>query len=286
MQLEKLNSGKNLTMRLKGFLVGAISVFAFIFVNAQTNDQTLIKGKSLTSQNRLSEAARLYEAALISQPSDYTVLYQLAEVQNKRKLFKAAETAAIKSIRSNPDLPESHLLLSEIAYNQGNRARSVFALYYYLLLENDTARLSSGVKTLVSKLSEGVIIESNSKITIKMPASISDPEFGSVEILFCLLSASRHYNENRDKNDVEFIDMVNENLFNLFANLRENKKGFWWDFYVTRFCSIKAAGACKAFSNHISRSVFPEESKTWFDNNKTEAEQFFKIKDSWKPVLN
>lgn len=239
-------------MRLKVFLFSFLLLFTV---------QTTIKGQS----------------------ADYKALYQLAEVQNSRKQFKTAETTVIRSIQLNSEMPESHLLLSNIAYNQGNRARSVMALYYYLFLESDTAKLSSGIKNLVSKINEGVIRESESKIMIKMPASISDAEFGSAEILVCLLAASRYYNENKEKNDVEFIEMVNENLFNLFTNIRESKKGFWWDFYVTRFCELKSNNVCKAFSHYISRSVYPEETALWFKNNQLQAEQFNKLRESWKP---
>ncbi|MGC4102144.1 hypothetical protein [Ferruginibacter sp.] len=62
----------------------------------------------------------------------------------------------------------------------------------------------------------------------------------------------------------------------MLGELKDKKKGFWWNFYVDFFYSMKNSNHVQAFSYLISQSKNDATIDSWLKDNQTKVEAFNK----------
>jgi tetratricopeptide (TPR) repeat protein len=129
-------------------------------LRAQTTADPFQKGLALEREFKVEAALSLYEEALKKKPDHYEALQHASrmlsniagklpknQLTRKRELLKQAQSYAQKSIKLNPNVPESHLahivsigLLSEIATNPREKVADAWLIYgeAVRILEIDT----------------------------------------------------------------------------------------------------------------------------------------------------
>lgn len=260
----------------------SLLISSCVFAQKNNIDEIITRGLALAEKGRYEEAVKVYEKGLKQDPTNSLLNFNLADALYKTKNYPKAEKAIINAIIENPEQGSNHLLLSSIMQARGQRAKSIMSLYYFLLLEPNSIRSESYYNQLIAQLNQGVIWETDRKINIKMPASISDVDFGSADMLISLLAASKYYNENRDKSDLEYFVITNSGIFGILYDLRKEKKGFWWDIYVSRFCSMLQSDNCEAFSYYISQSGNSSAFDNWKNINPEKNQKF----NEWLVINN
>ena len=92
------------------------------------------------------------------------------------------------------------------------------------------------------------------------------------EVVAILLAASRYSKENRDKSDMELFVESTRSAFSILSELKKDKRGFWWDLYVTKFNDLVETKNYEAFCYYISKSLNADDVKKWIADNPTKMD--------------
>jgi tetratricopeptide (TPR) repeat protein len=227
----------------------------------------VVMGSSLDLFGKADLAVNAYEEGLANYPDSYLLNYNLALCLFNQKEYDKAETTTINAITLEPKHGSSHILLSYIMQAKGQRVKSILPIYYFLMIEPDSERSKQQYDRLIEQLGQGISPDNNNTISLLLPASSSDKDFGDAEVMISLLTASRYTDQNKKKSDLDYFIELNRELFEILGELKKNNKGFWWDIYVTPFYLIAESDDCEAFSYFISQSVDSEDVNNFISSN-------------------
>jgi tetratricopeptide (TPR) repeat protein len=153
---------------------------------------TIAKGSILDDMGKAKEAIRVYEDALKVYPNEYLLLFNYGVTLASVKQYPDAENAYTSALRNKFNHPGSHLHLAKLKTITNEKAAASLAYYFFLLLENSTARAKLATKEL-TKLMYGDPADSsvNDKtITINSAAlgsGKSPSPLGGAEIYFSMM---------------------------------------------------------------------------------------------------
>lgn len=227
----------------------------------------IILGSSLDMIGKANEAIKVYEKGIEKFPDSYLLYYNIALTSYNQKEYEKAEKAAINAISLKPTHGSSHLVLSAVMEAKGQRVKSILPLYYFLLLEPASNRSLANYNNLKKQLGQGVERKDAKNINVSVPFTSSSDDFGAAEMMISLLAASQYTNENKDKTEMERFVENNKSVFGILAELKKENKGFWWDFYVTKFHDLKESDNYEAFSYYVSQSANDDIVKNWIADN-------------------
>jgi len=234
----------------------------------------IVYGTALDMLGKTKKSIKVYEAAL--KDYDHYLLHYNHAIScfNIGEIDKAYESA-INAILNNSSHASSHLLLSKIMEKQGSRIKTVLPLYFFLLIEPNSARSQSVYEMLISKLDYGVKKTSEKNIDVSIPFNTSqDSDFGAAEMMISLTKASNFSEENANKTEMELFAENNESIFSVLGELKKDNKGFWWEFYVPFFYDIVQNNHTKAYSIYISQSSGKQEVYDWVETHREELDNF------------
>jgi hypothetical protein len=234
----------------------------------------VILGSSLDLSGKPSKAIKTYEEGLLKFPDSNLLNYNLALTCFNQKDYDKAETAAINSIKAKPTHGSSHLVLSAIMKEKGQRVKSILPLYYFLMVEPSSKRSLINYNNLRNQLDQG-IEKKDDKINVNIFLSDSSTnEFETAEMMISLLGASKYLEENKDKNEFELFVERNRSIFGILGEFTLDYRGFWWDFYVAKFYDLVKSENDEAFSYFISQSTNSELVNKWNSENTEKMQKF------------
>lgn len=243
-------------------------------VEANDNHQMhayMMYGNSLDMLGETKKAIKVYEKA-IKDYDNYLLYYNYAlACLNAGETEKAYE-AAIKAILNNSSHASSHLILSQVMEKKGSRVKAMLPLYFFLMLEPNSARSEVNYQALRGFIDQGVTQTSEKNINVSVPTD-KDADFGAAEMMISLSKASNTLEENKGKTELELFAGNNEKIFSMLGELKKENTGFWWDFYVPFFYEMATKNLVKPFSYYISQSA-GEEADKWIEENVAEFEKF------------
>ena len=178
-------------------------------------------GNALDMQGQSGKAIKVYEKAM-AEFDNYLLYYNHAiTCFNAGKNDKAYDSA-LKGIANNSSHASSHLILSKIMEKEGSRIKAMLPLYFFLLIEPNSARGAIEYQTLRNYLDHGVSQASEKNIQVLVPMD-NDPEFGAAEMMISLSKASFSYYISQSKGE-EVTKWIEENPvpFERFINWVNN----------------------------------------------------------------
>lgn len=232
----------------------------------------ILKGSALDLLDITTDAIKTYKKGIKEFPENYLLHYNLALTYYKTKELKSAEESLQKSVVLKPLHSSSHLLLGYVMNEQGQRIKSLLALYNFLLIEPSSKRAKSAYNLLVRHLEKGVEKENDHTINITLPATKESDDFGSAELMLSLLTAANTTEKNKDKTANELFADNTSSFFSFLASMKKNNKGFWWDYYVDFYSEMYNEKHVEAFSYYISQSKEDEAINKWFVDNKAKVD--------------
>lgn len=252
--------------------------YSTIAIKKNSNNQHesyVVLGSCLDLTGKPSKAIKIYEEGLSKFPNSNLLNYNLSLTCYNQKDFEKAEKAAINAIVAKPTHGSSHLLLSAIMQEKGQRVKSILPLYYFLLLEPNSKRSLINYNSLRNQLGQGVEKKDDKNINVNISFSTSSSsEFGAAEMMVSLLAASKHTEENKGKNDMELFVETNRGVFSVLGELKKDNAGFWWDLYVTKFYDSVQSDNYEAYSYFISQSTNNELVNNWITGNSDKMQKF------------
>jgi len=222
----------------------------------------ILKGSALDLSGKPAEAIKTYKKALQKFTANHLLYYNMALTLLKLKDYAAVEDALQKALKINPHHASSHLLLGNSMIVQGKRVKGILALYNFLLLEPKGNRTTAALQALEDQFKKGFK---------KMPDE--EDEFYTAELMLPTLESAKNNEGNKDKSwHVLFAEKTN-GLFEILGDLKKDRKGFWWNFYVDYFATLAANQHTEAFSYYITQSK-DDVYTGWMQSNTTKMETF------------
>ena len=235
----------------------------------------MVLGNSLDLSKKPQEAIKIYEEGLSKYPGSDLLNYNLAMTAYNIRDYPKAEHAAIAAIRANPSHASSHLVLANIMKAKGARVQALLPLYYFLMLEPDSKRSSTGLNMLHNLLIHGIEQRSKDTINISLNSSLlEDSSFGAAEISLSMAGAAKYTEGNKNKTDAELFTETNKTWFSTLGELKNNNSNLWWDLYVPRFYDLVQSNNDEAFSYYISQSSNSSEIKDWISKHNDKMKAF------------
>ena len=241
----------------------------------------IVKGSALDMLGKSKEAIKTYKEAISNYPSNYLLYYNLAYTEYNLKDYKEAEKALENALKNNPNHASSHLLLSYVMSDQGNRVKTILALYNFLLIEPKGKRAKSALSDLDVEIKKGVKMDGK-EINISISDTKGNDDFRQAELMLSLFAASEHLDKNVGKSNTELFCQNTKSFFQLLGEIKKKKKGFWWSFYVDFFYSLGKDNQVEPFCYFISQSAEDEKISAWIRNNSSSVEHFQKWNSNYK----
>jgi Tfp pilus assembly protein PilF len=239
-----------------------------ISINSKYVDQAyVLKGSSFDLLGKSSEAIKTYKKGIKKFPNDYLLLYNFALTSYQLKEYKETEDALQKALMVNPSHASSHFLLSYVMGDQGQRVKSLLALYNFLLLEPTGKRAEIAIKILEADLKKGVKRESDTSTTITLGGDDGSDEFRAAELMLSLLEASKSLEKNGNKTEYELFFESTDSFFSVLGELKKKNKGFWWNYYVDFFYAMSKDKHVETLSYYIAQSKEDDKITTWLKDN-------------------
>lgn len=233
----------------------------------------ILKGSALDFLGKPAEAIKIYKAGLKKHTGNHLLYYNLAITSFNVKAYNDAEDALQQSLKLNPAHASSHFLLGLLMITQEKRVPGMLAIYNYLLLEPKDKRTASALKTLEEEWERRVKKESEQNTAITIPGKKDTDEFYTAELMLDLLKASKSNETNKGKTASQLFVENTHSFFTILGEMKKDKKGFWWNFYVDYFTTLAANKHTEAFCYYITQSKEEVYSK-WVKDNFPKFETF------------
>jgi len=230
-------------------------------------------GNSLDMLGKQKKAIKVYEKAMKDFES-YLLYYNHALSCLNSNLLDKAYESALNAINQKSSHASSHLILSKIMEKKGSRIEAMLPLYFFLLIEPNSARSAIEYQTLRNYIDYGVSKSSGKNINVVVPSN-NDSSFGAAEMMISLSKASNSLDENKGKSELGLFADNNAKLFKTLGELKKENTGFLWDFYVPFFYNMANEELIEAYSYYISLSL-GDNTAIWIDENNVKFEQFKK----------
>lgn len=232
------------------------------------------KGNALDMQGKPEQAIKEYKKAIALVPNYYLLHYNLGLTQYNQKNYNEAEQTLMQAVQLNPGHASSHLLLGYTKQNQGKRVHSLLALYNFLLLEPNSERAASAYQELRQMQQQGVSKTGDKSINVNLNLLQGESdEFSAAEMMLSLSQAAAITEKEAGKTEEEVFYESARSLFSILGELKEDKSGFWWDFYVNFFYSMAQTENVEAMSYYISQSNGREAIASWLDTHEEQVEK-------------
>ncbi len=247
----------------------------------------LIKGSTLDDMGNPKKAIDTYLEAIDHFPEQYLLHYNLGLTYYKQGEFSAAESALQEGILANPAHPSGHYLLGSLKFEQGQRVPSLLAIYFFLMLEPNTARSDEALALIAKQMRQGVNRKDDKTLEIILNAG-KDNEFSGVDLMISMMEVSQGIVQDAQpeiekelggpveitKSEEELFYDQMESIVGMLAELQEEKTGFYWELYVPMFAQLKEAGHLETFSYYITQAK-GKSVTNWIDTHKSEMEALF-----------
>ncbi|MBN2165798.1 MAG: tetratricopeptide repeat protein [Marinilabiliaceae bacterium] len=231
------------------------------------SESVILYGSSLKQQGKKTKALRVYQMALKKDPGNQILRYHLGVIYFELKEYEKAEEHAKMSITLNKAHSLSHYLLSIVMLAQKKRVESMIALYYYLLLDQDSDLSKEAYKSLTA-IWKGYAQASS--VNVLMRKSNEETFFERVSAT--LLKNSRNYGEGV-KDSSQFVEQT-AFLLSLLSGTECDEDDFWDKNYLLFYKNIVDLQFSSAFAYYVSACNNKERVLVWVSNNSELFERF------------
>ncbi|MBN8576185.1 MAG: tetratricopeptide repeat protein [Cytophagales bacterium] len=253
----------------------------------------ILKGSALDDLGRTAESVAFYKESLKEFPTHYLLLFNYAISLSRLGNYTEAEQILIQALSHNFNHPGSHLQLAKINLEKNHKSKAALGLYFFLMLENTSARAEENIPVLINLLyGNKKTSDDNKTIFLTVPDPKTDPEWASADLFFSILGiASGQIDQAlRDKgaaqSEQQRFVADTEKFFKTLGELRDKRKkpkkkkaeqafSIWWDNYVPFFSELVKQNHTEAFCYHIMAAANSTEVNEWLMNKEEKLSYFY-----------
>ena len=210
------------------------------------------KGQLLLRDRWLKKGLKLY-------PNDYLLLFHGGRIKKSRD-NRESERLLLHSAHANPGFEETHLLLGQNMYLQGENLKAVLPLLFFLLLENDSEK-SKNVETIIEYVynSWGASAQGISKINTAGNG------------VKCNFIPEEYKGTTYDrKNRCQWFVSQTMKLMESMPSMETTSNSVLWEFYSDFFKRAVELHKSQALAWHIVYSMYPSDVLEWIAGNGSE----------------
>jgi tetratricopeptide (TPR) repeat protein len=243
----------------------------------------VVLGSSHDDNGEPRKAMAVYKRGLAEFPGNYLLCYNLALTEVREEMDEEAEKHLMEGLKDNPNHPSSHFLLIALNEKKDLRVKTMLPMYYFALLEPQSQRGIAVLTRLQELWSQGVTKTGKKNVEIAVDAKVmEDEEWSGAEMTVSMLAAISTSKEMSKASPLERFTSSTETLFGTLGEMRENKPGFYWSFYVDFFYNLQQEGHTKTFVYYIFAMAGSEEADKWFKKHEAESQNFADwLKSRW-----
>lgn len=240
-----------------------------ITIGAGLEDQAyVLEGTALDVMGRPDEAITVYRAGLKRSPGNTLLHYNVALTYLNQKKYKECGTHAAMGVMNNKRHPGSHMLLAYAMYDQGKRIPCILASWYFLLLENGTARSGAIREIMKEQYAHGVRQETPDSINVTVSHnSLDDKQFGPAEVMLSLLQAADMGEKKKATERERFYQNTKTLVEVLTKQPQDNPKNIWTDVYIPFFSKLADAGHMETFCAYVQYTTKDKSTDNWLKAN-------------------
>ena len=216
-----------------------------------------IKGTCLDVGGDPKKALKVYQEGISQYPDDYLLRYNIALTLYNTQQFNQSEQHIIKAIESNPTHTSSHYLLGLIKRQQDKRVQSLLSLYFFLLIEPNSNRSTEVLEVIDNMRQQNVKQTEENTFEIALDPLDANDEFAMIDVMLSLTTGAIRdvidQEQSYQTKEQLFAEDL-ENFFKLLKDQKEDKEGFWWEFYADFYISLLESKNVEAYAYYISQS--------------------------------
>lgn len=206
------------------------------------------------------------QKAIKKNPDNSELRMRLGEVYFINKQYLEAEKLLKEAIDINSSLPEYHLFMANIMLVRGEKIKTMLALYYYLLISQNSPE-SERAYDLLTKLWSNSVDEGNDRTMITARAGFDIYRLSE-------LSISVLPDTPVGKNKLEVFIFQTNHFNSILASSDWSKTDFWVRHYIQMFNSINNKGYNSSYGCFISGCKYKPEVLVWISGHMNEFIKF------------
>lgn len=234
----------------------------------------MMLGNIYDQTGKTDKAVEIYAEATEKYPEFALLHFNYGIALYNQGRYGDAEQAFTESASLDYSHASSHYYLGILADITGQKTKSLLALSFFLLLENEGERAVNAVQKLQNFSSTKIEQKGENTMEININLVADDNEFTATDLLLSLQSAK----ELADEGESEKLTMQEklirqtDEVLHFLAESKEKKSGLYHDLYLDLFEEIRTEGHLETFIYYITMSN--EASLKWLEEHPEETEKF------------
>jgi len=227
-------------------------------------DAYCVKSSALADLNKLDDAIKLLNEAIIRCGDEYLLHYNLGLSYFKKKNMSSAIVHLRKAIETDTTHPSAFLLYAYALSDSDRWVQSFLSFQFFLLLEPNTDR---------SKDAFGEMYESLVAAQPENSPRLLPEEGIDRKKIYDFLQ--KHKPESDDPEaQFKFFEEASKKIILTLNQLQDDsRRGLLWDFFVPTYSEILGSGYIDVYCRYVSVSYFPT-SLDWWNNNADKVDDF------------
>jgi len=246
-------------------------------------------GNALDHSNNSDKAIKIYNKGLELSPNYYQLYFNKGIALANQKKYDEA----IQSFQTSTKLSPNHLgSFNALAIlSRHDRIPSILASCRYLVLDNQSANAKKHFEDVINLMQQGISKEADNSISISLDSKIAEKvesdeitenDFSTVDMILTFAAAADHTEENGEKTAVEKFISKFETICDSMNEIKQNQKGYYWDFLSPYFIEMRKNNLIEPFANTLFLSVQDKDAIQYVEQNQSKLEDFYDWSANYK----
>lgn len=239
-------------------------------------------GNALDHLNNTDEAIKIYDKGLDLYPDYYPLYFNKGIALVNSQKYDEAILLFQNSTKLNPNHPGSFNALAILLRH--DRIPSILASCRYLVLDNQSANAKRHFEDVINLMQQGISKEADNSISISLDSGVAEKvksdeitenDFSMVDMILTFAAAADHTEENAEKTAVEKFISKFETICDSMDEIKQNQKGYYWDFLSPYFIEMRKNNLIEPFANMLFLSVQDKNAIQYSEENRDKLENFY-----------
>lgn len=215
-------------------------------------------GNALDGLNESEEAIRVYEEGIAAFPDNYMLYFNKGIALALVERIDEAKAEFKHAMSYNPKHPGSHNALARLSDMNDKHIPALLAYSRFLVLEPEGGRAEKNLENLRRLMGGGAEKTGKNSVTINISpdalgdtladGSAAEDNFVTTDLILSMSGAMDFDKKNKKKSEVELFIEKFDIVCSSLKEGQADHTGFFWDYYVPYFVSMKENNQIETFA--------------------------------------